>query len=104
MSEQIFEKGLLYGLKMPSSYTSLEQQSVKTLTEGLAMYPKALKMFQMLQADPEVDALLNMANFIAVRKLGYNDHGPIHARIVAANGVRLLRILLDSKKVDIDSI
>jgi metal-dependent HD superfamily phosphatase/phosphodiesterase len=104
MSEQVFEKGLLYGLKMPSSYTSLEQQSVKTLMEGLAMYPKALKMFQMLQVDPEVDALLNMANFIAVQKLGYNDHGPIHARIVAANGVRLLRILLDSGKVDIDSI
>jgi len=104
MSEQVFEKGLLYGLKMPSSYTSLEQQSVKTLMEGLAMYPKALRMFQMLQADPEVDALLNMANFIAVRKLGYNDHGPIHARIVAANGVRLLRILIDNGKVDIDSI
>ncbi|MCU0859388.1 MAG: phosphohydrolase [Thermoplasmata archaeon] len=104
MLEQVFEKGLLYGLKMPSSYTSLEQQSIKTLTEGLATYPKALKMFQMLQTDPEVDALLNMANFIAVRKLGYNDHGPIHARIVAANGVRLLRIILDSGTVDVDCI
>src|SRR4030067_3127411 len=104
MSEQMLENGLLYGLKMPSSYTSLEEQSVKTLNECLEKHPKALRMFQMLQADSEVKTLLSMANFIAVRKLGYNDHGPIHARIVAANGVKILKIILESKELAVHSI
>jgi len=104
MSEQMLENGLLYGLKMPSSYTSLEEKSIKTLMGGLNAHPKALRMFELLQADAEVKTLLNLANFIAVRKLGYNDHGPIHARIVAANGVKLLRIILDSGQVELDSI
>lgn len=104
MSEQMLENGLLYGLKMPSSYTSLEEQSVKTLNECLEKHPKALRMFQMLQADSEVKTLLSMANFIAVRKLGYNDHGPIHARIVAANGVKILKIILEGGEVKLDSM
>jgi len=104
MSEEMLESGLLYGLKMPSSYASMEEQSVKTILNGLVPYPKALKMFNLLQADSELNTLLNLANFIAVRKLGYNDHGPIHARIVAANGIRLLKIVLESKKIEVDSM
>jgi len=104
MSEQMLENGLLYGLKMPSSYTSLEEESIKTINENLKEYPNSSKLFQMLQEDEETNTLLSLANYIAVRKLGYNDHGPIHARIVTANGMRLLRIILDSNEVEVDSI
>jgi len=104
MSEEMLESGLLYGLKMPSSYASMEEQSVKTIQNGLVPYPKALRMFNLLQSDSELNTLLNLANFIAVRKLGYNDHGPIHARIVAANGVKLLKIILESKRIEVDSM
>jgi metal-dependent HD superfamily phosphatase/phosphodiesterase len=104
MSEEMLENGLLYGLKMPSSYTALEEQSVKTIVDGLRNYPNALKMFHILEKDEETNTLLNLANYIAVRKMGYNDHGPIHARIVTANGVRLIKIILDSKDLQLDSI
>lgn len=104
MPDKITENGLLYGLEMPSSYTSLEEASIKTLEKGLADFPKAWRLFQMLSADEEVKTLLNLANFIAVRKLGYNDHGPIHAKIVAANGITILKILLESGKMELDSI
>jgi len=104
MSEEMLESGLLYGLKMPSSYASMEEQSVKTIQNGLVPYPKALRMFNLLQSDSELNTLLNLANFIAVRKLGYNDHGPIHARIVAANGIKLLKIILESKRIEVDSM
>ncbi len=104
MSEQVLENGLLYGLKMPSSYASLEAESVETIEEGLRDHPKALQLFRLLQADQETKTLLNLANFIAVRKLGYNDHGGTHAKIVAANGVKLLRIILDSGRVELDSM
>jgi metal-dependent HD superfamily phosphatase/phosphodiesterase len=104
LSGKVLENGLLYGLEMPSSYTSLEEHSVRILDEVLSKYPKASRLFMLLQADPEVKTLFNLANFIAVRKLGYNDHGPIHAKIVAANGLRLLRLILDSDEVELDSI
>jgi metal-dependent HD superfamily phosphatase/phosphodiesterase len=104
MSEEMLENGLLYGLKMPSSYTELEEQSVKTIVDGLRDHPNALKMFRMLEKDEETNTLLNLANYIAVRKLGYNDHGPIHARIVTANGMRLIKIITDSKELQLDSI
>jgi metal-dependent HD superfamily phosphatase/phosphodiesterase len=100
----MLENGLLYGLKMPSSYTVLEEASVNAIEAGLEGYPKAFKLFRMLQTDEEVATLLNLANFIAVRKLGYNDHGPIHARICAANGVRILQILLENGDVKLDSV
>jgi metal-dependent HD superfamily phosphatase/phosphodiesterase len=104
MSDKMLKNGLLYGLEMPSSYTSMEEESLRILDELLSNQPKAKRLFRMLMDDAEVTTLFNLANFIAVRKLGYNDHGPIHAKIVAANGMRLLRLLLDSGKVELDSM
>jgi metal-dependent HD superfamily phosphatase/phosphodiesterase len=104
MTEKMLENGLLYGLNMPTSYTSLEEQSIKTIEAGLSRFPNALKLFHLLQTDAEVKTLFNLANFIAVRKLGYNDHGPIHARICAANGIRILDILVEDGGVELDSI
>lgn len=104
MAEKMLENGLLYGLNMPTSYTSLEKRSVKTIETSLSRFPNALKLFQRLQTDAEVKTLFNLANFIAVRKLGYNDHGPIHARICAANGVRILDLMMENGGIELDSI
>ncbi len=104
MSDQMLENGLLYGLEKPSSYASLEEESIRTINEALKRCPNAAKMFKSLQEDEETNTLLSLANYIAVKKLGYNDHGPIHARIVMANGMKILRIILDSKALEIDSI
>lgn len=104
MSEQMLENGLLYGLQKPSSYASLEEESIKTINDGLKKHQNASMLFKMLQEDEETNTLLSLANYIAVRKLGYNDHGPVHARIVTANGVRILRIILDSKEPQVDSV
>ena len=104
MSDQMLENGLLYGLEKPSSYATLEEESIRTINESLKGYPNAARLFAMLQEDAETNALLGLANYIAVRKLGYNDHGPVHARIVTANGMKLLKIILDSKSLEIDSV
>jgi metal-dependent HD superfamily phosphatase/phosphodiesterase len=103
MNEQTPENGLLYGLEMPSSYAQLEEESVKTIAENLKGYPKALRFFEMLRADEETTVYLSLANYIAVRKLGYNDHGPIHARIVTANGLRILKLVMESEDLALDS-
>ncbi len=102
-ADEVLEKGLLHGMRIPSSYRTLEEQSLKTIHEELQNHPNALKMFGILQNDPETSHYLSLANYIAVRKLGYNDHGPIHAKITAANALKLLRIILDSKELPLDS-
>jgi metal-dependent HD superfamily phosphatase/phosphodiesterase len=47
-----------------------------------------------LEADEEVKALLEMSNINAVKRLGYNDHGIVHARIVTGTSMELLNLLL----------
>lgn len=43
--------------------------------------------------DDEAHYHLSYANVVAVRRLGYNDHGPVHARIVVYNALKILRLL-----------
>jgi metal-dependent HD superfamily phosphatase/phosphodiesterase len=63
----------------------------------LADKPKARKMWDLLKDDLEVNANWDMANYIAVKKLHYNDHGETHVKIVAANALKMLSILLKRK-------
>ena len=49
--------------------------------------------WRVLTSDPEVQELLRMANVNAVERLLYNDHGPVHAAIVAGSALEIYRIL-----------
>ncbi len=46
-----------------------------------------------LLSDPEVHLFHSYANAVSVRRLGYNDHGPVHARITTYNALKILRLL-----------
>lgn len=46
-----------------------------------------------LLADEEVHLYHSYANTVSVRRLGYNDHGPVHARITTYNALKLMRLL-----------
>lgn len=52
------------------------------------------KISKLLESDEEVDELLRMSNVMAVTRLKYNDHGIVHARIVAGTSLELLELLL----------
>jgi len=52
--------------------------------------------WEKLTRDEEVEALLRMANINAVARLLYNDHGPMHARIVAGSALEIADILFQS--------
>lgn len=43
--------------------------------------------------DPLIASIQNYANVVSIQRLGYNDHGPVHARIVALNSLRILDLL-----------
>lgn len=59
--------------------------------------PKVEKMFRLLENDVEVQSCLRMANVMAVERLMYNDHGPVHSRIASGSALEIFDLL--TKKV-----
>ncbi len=51
------------------------------------------KVVRSLLDDKLIGALQNYANVVSIQRLGYNDHGPVHARIVALNCLRIFELL-----------
>ena len=43
--------------------------------------------------DPLIHQYHSYGNAVSVRRLGYNDHGPVHARIVTYNALKILQML-----------
>ena len=48
---------------------------------------------RMLLTDTELEAMQNYANSVSIKRLGYNDHGPVHMRTVAKNAIQMLTLL-----------
>jgi metal-dependent HD superfamily phosphatase/phosphodiesterase len=58
--------------------------------------PLLKKAYEALVNDVEVQVLWEMSNVMAVKRLKYNDHGPVHARIAAGASLYLYQLLLDA--------
>lgn len=84
-----------FEISIPAAYIDMMEDAEATITQLLSGYPKAMRMWELLKDDPEVNADWDMSNYIAVAKLGYNDHGEVHAKIVAANALKMLKLLMD---------
>jgi metal-dependent HD superfamily phosphatase/phosphodiesterase len=49
--------------------------------------------------DYEVKVLTKMANNVTIGRLGFNDHGPVHSKIVTLNALKILDLLEKGKVV-----
>jgi len=58
--------------------------------------PKLTKLLKAILNDDEIKHLHSYANVVSVRRLGFNDHGSVHARIVTKNALAMLDLLKDS--------
>ncbi|MGY5864817.1 MAG: phosphohydrolase [Candidatus Thorarchaeota archaeon] len=54
---------------------------------------KALEMYQNLTGSPKVQSYLRSANRMAVSRLGYTDHGAVHAEVATWNALKVFDIL-----------
>ena len=52
--------------------------------------------FSFLEHDIETQSYLRMSNIMAVKRLGYNDHGSVHAKIIAGSALEIFSLLTDS--------
>jgi metal-dependent HD superfamily phosphatase/phosphodiesterase len=57
---------------------------------------RALRAAEILVNDPEVQHLQDYANTVAIKRLGYNDHGPVHMRQVTMNALRMIDLLTEA--------
>ena len=76
-----------------------DMKSVKEITteskiqDRLKKIPICLELVKYLFADAELQEMQEYANNVSIRRLGYNDHGPVHMRQVVGNGIKMLNIL-----------
>ncbi|MGC9361605.1 MAG: phosphohydrolase [Candidatus Syntrophosphaera sp.] len=67
--------------------SNLEQRILKQL-EG-----KPLQAAQMLFADPALQSMQEYANIVSIKRLGFNDHGPVHMRKATLNAIKMFKLL-----------
>ncbi len=72
--------------------TALERKIIKMLP--VKVVPLAEAIFN----DPEICALQEYSNIVSIKRLGFNDHGPVHMKIAAINAITMFDLL---KKADI---
>ena len=70
----------------------LQRENIR-VRELLASESRALEMYQYLTGSPKVQSYLRSANRMAVSRLGYTDHGIIHAEVATWNALSIFDIL-----------
>lgn len=61
--------------------------------KGICNQGKLCQLVTSVLGDPLIASIQNYANIVAIQRLGYNDHGPVHARIVALNALKIMDLL-----------
>ena len=46
-----------------------------------------------LLVDPEIRAMQEYGNVVSIKRLGFNDHGPVHMRVVLLNAITMMELL-----------
>jgi len=75
-------------MKSPKEMT-LEQHLLSMLTPQEKSHALGLALIN----DEQVQSLQEYANEVAIKRLGYNDHGPVHMRQVSINSLSMLYLL-----------
>ena len=70
--------------------------SPKLVEEKVRESPLLSRAYRVVSRDPEVRELLRMSNVMAVGRLLYNDHGPVHAAIVTGSALEIFDMLYES--------
>jgi len=60
---------------------------------------KLKRIIDSVKEDIELQTFWRCSNVMAINRMGYTDHGPIHVKIVANSALKLLRILVKNDAV-----
>ncbi|MCL2374353.1 MAG: phosphohydrolase [Treponema sp.] len=71
---------------------SLDTKIIAAL-ESLSPGEKVMEAAKLMLADEEIQAVQEYANNVSIVRLGFNDHGPVHMRIVVLNAINMMGLL-----------
>jgi metal-dependent HD superfamily phosphatase/phosphodiesterase len=77
-------------------YVNMGLKAKNELIELIRNNSKAMALLDRLERDDSIQGTLEHANTVVVGRMGYNDHGLTHSRIVARNAVVVLGLLKDA--------
>jgi len=75
---------------------SLDAKIIGAL-ESLNIGEKVIEAAKLMVADEEIQATQEYANNVSIIRLGFNDHGPVHMRIVVLNAITMMGLLRKAK-------
>ena len=76
---------------------SIKEKSIESkILKRLENSPVCLELVNYLFSDDELQEMQDYANNVSIKRLGFNDHGPVHMRQVAGNAIKMLNILQQS--------
>jgi metal-dependent HD superfamily phosphatase/phosphodiesterase len=67
------------------------------IIESFKFSGKAAAVASLVIEDEEIRAIQDYGNTVSIKRLGYNDHGPVHMRTVAYNAVIMMGLLQNAK-------
>ena len=77
------------------------KKSVKQINLEEKIYAKlsgkVKEIAEFLFHDEEIQALHDYANIVSIKRLGFNDHGPVHMRTAALNALTMFELLADAQ-------
>lgn len=71
----------------------LDKKILKRLSSSSPFNEKPLKTAQIMLEDPEIQYMQEYANNVSIKRLNFNDHGPVHMRKVVLNSLDMLEIM-----------
>ena len=74
-------------MKKSKKQESIEDEIISLLSG------KALVAAESIFAHPEIKAQQDYANIVSIKRLGFNDHGPVHMRTAALNSILMFNLL-----------
>jgi metal-dependent HD superfamily phosphatase/phosphodiesterase len=74
---------------------SIKQQQMEDKILG-KLADKPLKAAKLLFADTELQAMQEYANVVSIKRLGFNDHGPVHMRKATYYAIKMFSLLKDA--------
>lgn len=76
---------------MKSPYEINIENEIYKLLEG-----NTLKIAKLAFDDEEIRSYQEHANTVSIKRLGYNDHGPVHMRKTVLNAIKMFNILVEA--------
>jgi metal-dependent HD superfamily phosphatase/phosphodiesterase len=90
------QKEIALNTKITGTLSALLFPGASAGQSPAAAQSAALAIAKLLLNDEEIQALQEYANTVSIKRLRYNDHGPVHMRTVALNALIMAGLLRDA--------